>query len=312
VVSQLERIARDLVGCLDQIPGFAAQLQRTATEMRTQAAHAAGLMRVAEQVRHRALLTLQAAGDDYAARARASHDVEKATRAMRACQVAAQVCDFAASRCDEAAHYALLAPPTARTWATSVVNGAGSRTDGALRVRRTGDLVSGPDAEPNPTQTQPETPWANADRRQAWVSEWVSRPGHRQKVRSTADWAKYQRQHAGDAEIKLIAEDGEVIWADGLTVDPDKVVAVEAKFVTNPQRSMYEGNVPDRLLDKLLRDFDQEMARYGAVIRDGANPVARLRIVTNTADAAKFLGNRARLILGASIDLDVQTKPKGE
>lgn len=312
MASQLERIARDLVACLDQIPGFAAQLQRTATEMRTKAAEAAGLMRVAEQIRHRALLSLQAAGDDYAARARASHAVEQATRAIRACQVAAQVCDFAASRCDEAAHYALLAPPQARTWATSIVNGVGSRAGGPHVGRRPADLLAGPDAEPNARPNRPAAPWTNAGRRQAWVNEWVSRPGHRQKVRSTADWAKYQRQHAGDVEIKLIAKDGEAIWADGLTVDPDAVVAIESKFVTNPQRSMYEGKVPDRLLDTLLRHFDQEIARYGAVIRDGANPVARLRIITNTADAARFLGKRARQILGAGIDLDVQTKPKGE
>jgi hypothetical protein len=68
---------------------------------------------------------------------------------------------------------------------------------------------------------------------------------------------------------------------------------------------MYEGTAPDHLLDRMFKDFDDEMARYGVAIRDGSNPVARLNIITNTETAAAFLGARARSLLGLDIDIVV-------
>lgn len=358
MTSELQRIAQGLISCLDQVPATVAHLQHVAAEMRQEAARAATLGRAAERVRHQALLTLQAAGDDYEARARASHAVEQATRAMRACQVAALSCDFAANRCDEAAHYTSIAPPEARAWAVARVNGInphvptaergivpddtharrgepstinpGSSTDADAETRRaeraTIEHRDADEAQIDAADLEPEVRplggpegggratagWATAESRQAWVSDWGGRPEHRQQVRSTADWAAFQRRHAGDFEIKLTTADGAAtIWADGLTIDPDKVVAIEAKFVTDPPRSMYEGRAPDRVLERLLRGFDEEMSRYGDVIRDQANPVARLRLVVNTEAAARFLGARAQRFLGADIDLDVQVRQEG-
>jgi hypothetical protein len=90
-------------------------------------------------------------------------------------------------------------------------------------------------------------------------------------------------------------------------VDLDGVTAVDAKYVIEPGsgRAMYEGGRPDFL----LRDFDDEMIRYGAAIRDGSNPVARLNIITNTETAAEFLGVRARSLLGPDIDIVVTVIP---
>lgn len=85
------------------------------------------------------------------------------------------------------------------------------------------------------------------------------------------------------------------------------MVAVDAKYVLDPgsSKAMYEGKRPDFL----MRDFDREMKRYARVVRDTANPVSRIRIVTNTELAGGFLGDRARRILGEDVDLTVDVRP---
>lgn len=115
--------------------------------------------------------------------------------------------------------------------------------------------------------------------------------------------------HAGDLEVRLETDEPEdKIWADDVVVDPDGVVAVEAKYVTRSGRSMYEGNAPAPILDRLLHDFDQRCAN---VAGRQPNPIDRIRIVTSTDAAASFLGARARRILGEDIDLDVQVRREG-
>ena len=98
----------------------------------------------------------------------------------------------------------------------------------------------------------------------------------------------YQKQFAGPCEIRLVAPDGKVIWADGLTIDRDTVVAVlDTKNVDKPGASIYEGtsflrNVPvevdGEVISKLeeihRRAFDDQVRRYAAVIRDPGNPSA--------------------------------------
>lgn len=106
-----------------------------------------------------------------------------------------------------------------------------------------------------------------------------------------------------------VGQGRQAIWADGLQVDPDAAVVAEAKYVVTSRRSMYEGNVPPALLDTLLTRFDEEIRRYGALIKDPSNPISRLRIFTNTAAAASFLGSRTRAILGPNIDVDVRHTP---
>lgn len=44
-------------------------------------------------------------------------------------------------------------------------------------------------------------------------------------------------------------EAGSTIWADGFEIDPDTVVVVEVKYVMRPDRSLYEGKVPARMLE---------------------------------------------------------------
>jgi len=140
----------------------------------------------------------------------------------------------------------------------------------------------------------------------------LAEPGRTRRIKTDKEWAEYQREQS-DPEVYVWGADREEgVWADGLEVDPDTVVVVEAKFVDNPKRSMYEGTVyPPALLDKLLEKFDKEIERYGAVIRHAGNPVGRLRLVASTEAAGRFLGDRARRILGSHVDLDVQVRKKG-
>ncbi|WP_344746430.1 restriction endonuclease fold toxin-2 domain-containing protein [Kribbella aluminosa] len=152
-----------------------------------------------------------------------------------------------------------------------------------------------------------EDPWADPETRRAWVDERLADPKHTKAVTSDEPWARYQRARVGDVEVELAtAEPGSTIWADGLEVDPDTVVVVEVKYVMRPDRSLYEGKVPARMLEVMLHPFDDEMERYASVVQHNANPVERIRLVTSTDAAARFLGERARKILGQGIDLDVQ------
>ncbi|MFD7157633.1 restriction endonuclease fold toxin-2 domain-containing protein [Kribbella sp. NPDC059898] len=153
--------------------------------------------------------------------------------------------------------------------------------------------------------------WEDPARRKQWVEDWVGESAHVKAVTSGAPWADFQRANAGDYEVALETDEPDVgIWADGLAVDPDRVVAVEVKYVARPARSLYEGNAPQHILERAMGGFDKEMERYARVIRYAANPVERMRIVTNTAAAAAFLGDRARKVLGDDIDLDVQVRPE--
>ena len=104
--SELQRVARGLVDCFDEIPRVVEQLQRTAV-----------------RCRENAQLAL------IASRGQAT--------------VAAQQLDAAARACEAAAHYLSMAPPKARGWAEGLVGTAGPSTnrpssDSADRNKATG------------------------------------------------------------------------------------------------------------------------------------------------------------------------------
>lgn len=94
--SDLLRVARRLVECLDQVPGVVDHLQRTATRCRENAA-----------------VVIAVSGG-------------RAT-------TAAQQLDAAARACDEAAHYLSMAPPRTRAWAERLIGtpSDGGRQDGS-------------------------------------------------------------------------------------------------------------------------------------------------------------------------------------
>ncbi len=143
--------------------------------------------------------------------------------------------------------------------------------------------------------------WSDPGARQQWVDDLVNGPDAYPQ-RSTTGWADYQRRVAGPIEYDLRGG-GEVIRADGIAVDADKVVAVDAKFTDDPLRSPYAGTADPRMQDILLRDFDDEVRRYGAVMDDAGNPVGRLRIIANTPETVEFMVARARQILGPNFDV---------
>ena len=168
-------------------------------------------------------------------------------------------------------------------------------------------LASNADASGGVQTGLEERQWMDPEKRRSWVEERLTDPDHTKPVTSDKPWARYQRARVGDVEVELqTAEPGSTIWADGLEIDPDTVVVVEVKYVTRPDRSLYEGKVPPRMLEVMLRPFDDEMHRYASVVQHNANPVERIRLVTSTDAAARFLGERARRILGEDIDLDIQ------
>ncbi|MFF1820626.1 hypothetical protein ACFVWG_25195 [Kribbella sp. NPDC058245] len=100
--SDLQRVARGLVECLDEVPGVLHHLQRTAARCRENAAVAA----------------------------------------QGGATMAAHQLDAAARACEAAAHYLSMAPPKARLWADRLVGGGSGTdrlsSDSADRNRATG------------------------------------------------------------------------------------------------------------------------------------------------------------------------------
>jgi len=97
--------------------------------------------------------------------------------------------------------------------------------------------------------------------------------------------------------------------ADGVALDPDTAVALEARFAGNPLASPYTGTSSQFGMDRVLSKFDDEMRRYGAVMADSGNPVTRLRIVASDPAAAQFLEARARALLGDRFDVVGEYRP---
>ena len=149
--------------------------------------------------------------------------------------------------------------------------------------------------------------WDDPALREQWVEDLRNGPDAHPQA-TAADWADYQRQVAGDTEFTLRGG-GRRVNADGVTLDPDTVVALEAKYTGNPLNSPYNGAASRFMLDRLLADFDGEIVRYGAVMDDAGNPVTRLRIVTSDPAAAPFLEARARAILGDGLDVVGEYRP---
>lgn len=196
-------------------------------------------------------------------------------------------------------------------------DGESRASDGGAAKSEPGDVTDRArqsDREVGPTdKVHDATPgadrWSDPDARRTWIDERMADPEHTKPVTSAEPWAKYQRAHAGDREVKLKTDNpDDTIWADGLSDDPETVVALEAKYVVSSDRSMYEGKAPANILDVLLSDFDREMRRYGNVVRHDDNPIGCIRLITNTDAAAAFLGERSRRVVGDDVRIDVDVR----
>lgn len=103
----------------------------------------------------------------------------------------------------------------------------------------------------------------------------------------------------------MTADNGVEIWADSVTTDGTSTKAWHAKHTEGGDKALYQGKGPELPME----DFDDEMQRYGEVIRSPGNPVSSSSLVTNTPESIEFLGQRAREILGPDIELHIQLKP---
>jgi hypothetical protein len=176
---------------------------------------------------------------------------------------------------------------------TSLVGSGAAMSRASLSGTRTADARGG-------------DRWSDPEARRQWVDQWLADPTHLERETHAGPEYDFQRRYAGEYQVKLRIPDGTQIKADGLTVDPDTVVALDTKYVVAPGggRQLYEGGRPEFM----YRQFDHEMERYAKVLREVSNPVSRLRLITNSERAAEFLAARARKILGDGIDLVVIVK----
>ena len=120
----------------------------------------------------------------------------------------------------------------------------------------------------------------------------------------------YQYQHrvlGTDVERHISSDVGDEIWADSVTIDRKSgiTMAWDAKYTESGPKALYEGRAPKFIIKK----FDAEIEKYREVINSPSNPVSRLNLVTNTPEAATYLGNRARKALGPNITLTVYVIP---
>lgn len=181
--SDLQRVARGLVECLDEVPQVVAHLQRTA-----------------ERCRENAALAMAA-----------SHG--RAT-------VAAQQLDAAARACEQAAHYLSMAPPKAKAWAERLVGASRSsdRPDAqsADRNRTTGGSsgIAERDLFGRVTRTSlPFKPLEDAEGKEPPLIT-VARKAF-EKLRKKQEKDEEQREQPEEIEVEiLVAESGEVEVAD--------------------------------------------------------------------------------------------------
>ena len=72
---------------------------------------------------------------------------------------------------------------------------------------------------------------------------------------------------------------------------------VEAKYVDNPgASSIYEGTAPAFILNKAMRDFENEIRRHADAIGDPATPLTQLDVVTATPAVQRFLSEQMEII----------------
>ena len=120
----------------------------------------------------------------------------------------------------------------------------------------------------------------------------------------------YQYQHrvlGTDVERHISSDVGDEIWADSVTIDRKSgiTMAWDAKYTESGPKALYEGHAPKFIIKK----FDAEIEKYREVINSPNNPVSQLNLITNTPEAATYLGNRARKSLGPNITLTVYVIP---
>ena len=100
---------------------------------------------------------------------------------------------------------------------------------------------------------------------------------------------------------------GDEIWANSVTIDGKSgiTMAWDAKYTESGPKALHEGHAPKFIIKK----FDAEIEKYREVINSPNNPVSQLNLITNTPEAATYLGNRAREALDPNITLTVYIIP---
>lgn len=181
--SDLQRVARGLVECLNEVPAVVAHLQRTA-----------------ERCRENAALAIQAS------RGQAT--------------VAAQQLDAAARACEQAAHYLSMAPPKATAWAERLVGASRSSdrpgTQSADRNRTTGGSsdIAERDLLGRVTRTSlPFKPLEDAEGKEPPLIT-VARKAF-EKLRKQQEKDEEAREQPEEIEFEiLVAESGEIEIVD--------------------------------------------------------------------------------------------------
>jgi hypothetical protein len=109
---------------------------------------------------------------------------------------------------------------------------------------------------------------------QRWLDELPTKPT---PSRTPAD--RFEIEHTGPVNYRLTGG-GESVWTDGFRVSD--WTALEAKHVGNPERSPYvDGStLPEPVRAAIQADLENELQRYGAVIRSDPH-VRQLEIITN-------------------------------
>jgi hypothetical protein len=132
---------------------------------------------------------------------------------------------------------------------------------------------------------------------QRWLDELPTKPTPN---RTPAD--RFEIEHTGPVNYRLTGG-GESVWTDGFRASDG--TALEAKHVGNPQRSPYvDGStLPEPVRAAIQADLENELQRYGAVIRSDPH-VRQLEIITNEPRAVpKFEELMQRLGLPGQVRL---------
>lgn len=121
--------------------------------------------------------------------------------------------------------------------------------------------------------------WAET-RYSEWFSSLKTKP-----TPSTSPQNLFEITHTGPVNY-LVEGGGEKLWADGVRESR----LLEAKMIVDPKRSPFlaDSKIPLPVRQKILGEVRDEFRRAAEILKDPANPLDRMDVVTNSEEAKPF------------------------
>jgi hypothetical protein len=123
----------------------------------------------------------------------------------------------------------------------------------------------------------------NSDLVRQWASQFETRP-----AQGSGESLEFQVETSGRTEIHFEGG-GEEVWGDGINYE--EALLQEAKYASNPYNSpAVPGSAAgESAQGGYLRNLQDQLERYAAIVQDPNNPIRGLQMLTNNNDTAALL-----------------------